>query len=204
MKKNRQALPSGMWLKRSAVAGSLVAVALVAPVVATQAGTGPNRSDADSHVGLLRGNAEGLGSFGRGELSSPGYKQMMRVDPANAQKADTGSSPWKVWLAATGENACMYFTLPGSSVASVACGPASEVAGGRMAITHTGSGDHPSVTVIGIVPDGISSVAVSTHGGVESASVKDNVFVATTDDTAKSYSYDAPNGRHTVPIRVDK
>jgi hypothetical protein len=204
MKKNRQTLPSGMWLKRSAVAGTLVAVALVAPVVATQAGTAPTRSDVESHIGLLRGKAEGLGSFGRGELSSPGYKQMMRVDPANAHRADTGSSPWKVWLAASGENACMYFTLPGSSIASVACGPASEVTGGRMAITHTGSGDHPSVTVIGVVPDGVSSVAVRTNGGAKSTSVTDNVFVASTDDSAKSFSYDAPDGRHTVPVRVDK
>jgi hypothetical protein len=204
MKKNRQTLPSGMWRTRLAVAGALVAVALVAPVVVTRADTAPNRSAADGHVGLLRGKAEGLGSFGRGELSSSGWDQTMRVDPANAQQADTGSSPWKVWLAATGENACMYFALPGSSIASVACGPASEVAEGRMAITYTGGGNDPAVTVIGVVPDGVSSVAVNSKDGSEPASVRDNVFVTSTDDSAKSYSYDAPDGRHTVPIRVDK
>src|SRR3954467_9960865 len=130
MKRNRETLSSATWLKRSAVAAVLVGTAFVVPVVATQAGTPPNRSDADGRIGLLRGESDGLGSFAGGESSS---KQITRVDPAEARRANTGNSGWKVWLGATGDNACMYFALPGSSLASVACGPASEMADGRMA-----------------------------------------------------------------------
>jgi hypothetical protein len=204
MQKTSDNVTQTSWSKRLALAGVLVAAASVVPVVATQAGTPPNRSDADGSIGLLRGKAEGLGSFERGELASSDWKRVSRVDPANAQKADTGSSPWKVWLAGTGANVCLYFALPDSSTASVACGPADEMAAGRMAITHTGGGADPPVTVIGVAPDGVSAVAVKTKGGSKQASVQDNVFVAPTDDSASSYSYGGPDGVRTVPIYVDK
>jgi hypothetical protein len=161
-------------------------------------------STADSRVGLLRQQAQGLGAFKHGPIATASWRRDVGVDPDSARKATIPDSRWLVWLAANGSRACLFYALPESLSASAACGLAEDVGVGRMSVTHVGGGANPIVTIIGIVPDGVSEVVVADAGAQRSFAVHDNAFAATVDDRATEYRFTSPDGPQVVRLVMAK
>lgn len=148
-----------------------------------------------SRLELLRGKPEGIDLTGI-------MAQCASVNPDLAQRAHSASR-WKIWLAANGRYDCFYFAGPGGTAASGGCGATGDPHKRlrHYGATHTGGGAHPTTTLLGIVPDGVSHVTVVDGGRTIDFPVQDNAYVATgLDGEVSTLSYTTADGKtHTFP-----
>lgn len=160
-------------------------------------------ADGASRYGLLRrapSTGDGLGRYARGGLADPNFVPSGGVDPQQAHLASTPAAGWKVWVGDDSKHVCLFFLPPGALGAGVSCAPSAELADGDVQLTQTGAGTDPTVTIVGLVPDGVDGVTVHDGTGRKQVQVHDNVFVAVTDKHVTSYGYAAPDGDHQVVV----
>jgi hypothetical protein len=185
--------------------GLVAAVAAVVLTVAVLNATRAEGSSAPHGFSLLGGEATGLGSFAKGTSASGAFIKQSGIAPEDVHRAAVSATGWKMWLGVSDKAACLYYAPPGADGPGVVCAPVADAAAGRLAVTVTGAGKNPSVTVLGVVPDGIQRVSVAAKAGRTVSDVANNAFIVTTDATATDYAFVRPDGsRAEYALRVEK
>ncbi len=120
------------------------------------------------------------------------------ADIANARQVLTSNSGLKLLAVPAGDSVCADAVLPGSlGQQALHCVPNAEFnTGGAWQMV----GAPPSVDVVGLVPDGVTSVTVTfVDGSSKSATVANNAFDVRSEVASASISFATPAGAYSSP-----
>jgi hypothetical protein len=113
----------------------------------------------------------------------------------SAQGLTNGSA----WLIPGDGMICFEYALTGGAGGGGTCQPDALVNAGKMVIFGGYTSAHPVESVAGVVPDGVTSVTITTTTGDSTeVPVHENVYVATLPGMFASMTFSGPNGTVTV------
>jgi hypothetical protein len=134
-----------------------------------------------------------------------GAAHEVRLAPKDALAA-AGAAPVRelAWIAPRYDGTqCILGMSPGADGPGEVCGSVDQAADGYL-LTTTSWSDR-DVEIVGLVPDGVETVAVSLRDGSRSElPVVANVYAGRFDQQTDAVTFtDASGGRHEIPIRSD-